>query len=188
MELGKTVRSVIALEYAEGIEADTARRLSELWGRRLLRTPELREVAAGLIANTQGRQWCQMMLDKGWSIRRAAEVLREAGADVPEACMAMNRWARRPDGAPEERTAAAETAEEIEHRCRGAARGRGEMASGGHKEDRRGAGVQARGMTQRRRGHTRGAEGNNDAASGGSGERAEDEQHARKATRAGTRV
>ena len=80
MELGKTVRSVIALEYAEGIEADTARRLSELWGRGLLRTPELREVAAGLIANTQGRQWCQMMLDEGWSILRAAEVLREIDA------------------------------------------------------------------------------------------------------------
>ena len=58
-----------------------------------------------------------MMIDEGWSVRRAAEVLREAGCYAAGPCQIVNRWALPPQGSHEAHSVAPETPEEIEARC-----------------------------------------------------------------------
>ena len=108
-------------------------RLPTLWREGLLRAAELRQLAHAVIQSAMIENlcrpdmgmWYQMILDEGWTMRRAAQVLREAGVAHGPICAWTNRWARPPAGAPAPGTAPAETAEEILARCEG------QLADGG---------------------------------------------------------
>ena len=108
-------------------------RLPTLWREGLLRAAELRQLAHAVIQGAMIENicrldmgmWYQMILDEGWTMRRAAQVLREAGVTHGPICAWTNRWARPPAGAPAPGAAPAETAEEILARCEG------QLADGG---------------------------------------------------------
>lgn len=93
--------------------------LPELWRQGLLRDPEMRVLAHDVL--TEG--FCpyisfhHMCFDEGWTIRRAAQVLREAGVYSGELCAWINQWAIPPEGTPPPGSAPAETGKEIYLRC-----------------------------------------------------------------------
>ena len=122
---------IVAWIAHEALSTEAAKiareRLPGLWREGLLRTAELRRLARAVIESAQSDNlfrldmgmWYQMILDEGWTMRRAAQVLREAGVTHGPICAWTNRWARPPAGAPAPGTAPAETAEEIRARCEG---------------------------------------------------------------------
>ena len=119
-ESGKTVDTVIGHGMSGSGNKHDASRLPELWRRGLLRTAEERDLANEVLTAgwaAPASLWYQIILDEGWTIRRAAQVLREAGVHMGEICAWTNRWTQRPAGAPAARSAPPETSEEMHRRC-----------------------------------------------------------------------
>lgn len=121
-EPGRTVETIIGLGMSGSGNKRKAERLPELWRRGLLRTPEERLLANEVLKNTWASPvylWHSIVLDEGWTMRRAAQVLREAGICNGQICAWTNQWARRPAGSPPPGSAPAETAREVNGRCVG---------------------------------------------------------------------
>ena len=119
---GKSVRTIIGVSMSGSGNKHDALELPALWRRGLLRTPDERVLAEEVLSNANYAPetlWYQIVLDEGWTMRRAAQVLREAGVYAGELCAWTNRWARPPVGTPQAGSAQAETAWGIDRRCRG---------------------------------------------------------------------
>ena len=119
---GKSVRTIIGVSMSGSSNKHDALDLPALWRQGLLRTPDERLLAEEVLSNANYAPetlWYQIVLDEGWTMRRAAQVLREAGIDMGPLCAWTNRWARTPTGTPPAGSAQAETAWEIDRRCRG---------------------------------------------------------------------
>ena len=119
-ESGKTVSTVIGHGMSGSEGKYDAPELPALWRRGLLRTAGQRLLAnevltAGWAAPTS--LWYRIILDEGWTMRRAAQVLREAGVDTGDLCAWTNRWAHRPPNAPAPHSAPPETTHEVYQRC-----------------------------------------------------------------------
>ena len=116
------METVIGLGMSGSGSKHKAEELPELWRRGLLRTPEERLLANEVLKNTWASPvvlWHGIVLDEGWTMRTAAQVLREAGICNGQICAWTNRWARRPAGSPPAGSAPAETARQINNRCVG---------------------------------------------------------------------
>ena len=101
-------------------ERENARReLPALWRRGPLRTESERGIANHLLRNVRSLLWYQMMLNEGWTVRHAAEVLREAGSTTGDVCSLTNRWARPPPGTPRPGSSPEEAPGDIIARCMG---------------------------------------------------------------------
>ena len=115
---GQSVGTVIAHGLCGSSEKHNAEELPKLWRRGLLNAQE-RSLSAHLLEDASNVLWYQIILDEGWTMRTAAEVLREAGVCVGTLCALTNRWAKPPPGAPAPRSAPAEDAPSVIARCRG---------------------------------------------------------------------
>ena len=119
-ESGETVATVIGHGMSGSGNKHEAAGLPALWRQGLLRTAEERMLANEVLTAgwaAPASLWYQIILDEGWTIRRAAQVLREAGVDMGEVCAWTNRWARRPAAMPASHDAPLETAFEVHRRC-----------------------------------------------------------------------
>ena len=117
---GQTVRTVVGSSLAGSGYKHEALELPALWRRGLLRTAGERLLADQVLRNIDYTVlWHQIVLDEGWTVRRAAQILRETGMYVGSLCAWANRWARQPPGRATVRNAKAETAWEIHDRCTG---------------------------------------------------------------------
>ena len=117
---GNTVKAAIGTGLCGSGYKHDAERLPELWRRGLLRSAHERMLANVVLRNIgicPLSAWYQLILDEGWTMRRAAQVLREAGIWMGTVCAWTNRWARAPAGAPAARSGTAETAYAIAARC-----------------------------------------------------------------------
>ena len=117
---GRTVNSVAGMAMSGSENRHYALELPALWRRGLLRSPGERALAHEVLHNIDHAPttlWYQLVLDEEWTIRQAAEVLREAGIYAGEICAWTNRWARAPAGTPPARSAPQETAWEVSERC-----------------------------------------------------------------------
>lgn len=118
---GRTVQLIVGSAMSGSAYKHDARELPALWRNGLLRTPEERMLAEQVIKNAPyapDEIWYRMVLDEGWTIRRAAQILREAGICVGSICAWTNRWARAPEGTPPEGSGPAEEPWDIHLRCR----------------------------------------------------------------------
>ena len=119
---GRTVDLVVGTAMSGSGNKHNAVELPALWRHGLLQTARERKLAREVLHNIDHAPetlWYQIVLDEGWTMRRAAEILREAGVWAGELCAWTNRWARPPAGTPPARSAAAETAWEVYERCTG---------------------------------------------------------------------
>ena len=117
---GRTVRTVVGSSLAGSGDQEEVRKLPDWWKAGLLRSRHQRLMADQLVRNaTRGDEtlWYRIVLDERWTMRRAAEVLREAGCSVGELCAWTNRWARPPAGTPPAGSGPAETPADIARRC-----------------------------------------------------------------------
>lgn len=114
---GRTVRTVVGSSLSGSGAKEEAHKLPALWRRGLLTSAEERSLANHLLRNASAVQWYQIMLDEQWTVRHAAEVLREAGITNGDICQLTNAWAKPPPGTPPAESAKAEDPREIEERC-----------------------------------------------------------------------
>ena len=127
-ESGRTVGTSVGLSMSGSGNKHAAPGLPALWRRGLLRTAEERGLSNELIRNAPlapDTVWYQLVLDEGWTVRRAAQVLREAGVSTGPICAWTNRWARKPEGAPPRGNAPVEEPLKVQARCRGQGSDRG---------------------------------------------------------------
>ena len=115
----QSVNTVIGLGLSGSGHKEEALVLPALWRRGLLIDAEERTLANHVLGNASAMLWYQIILDEGWTVRRAAQVLREAGTVKGELCQLTNMWAKPPNGTPPQRNSAPETTWEIHDRCYG---------------------------------------------------------------------
>ena len=114
---GQTVRDIIDSSLSGSGHREEAQSLPRLWEKGLLASARERALANHLLRNACAAQWYRMMLDERWTVRRAAEVLREAGIARGDLCALTNRWARPPPGTPEPGSGPAQRAEKLVETC-----------------------------------------------------------------------
>ena len=117
-EHGRTVRMIIGLSLSGSGEKEAVLELPAMWRRGLLRSARERSLANHLLRNASPISWYRIVLDEGWTMRRAAEVLREACIARGDICQMTNRGAKRPAKTQTVETTEAETPVEIMRRCR----------------------------------------------------------------------
>lgn len=118
---GHSVRSIISSSLAGSPNKYGAQVLPDLWSAGLLRTANDRLLANEVIPDGKYPYllWHRMVLDQGWTMRRAAQVLREAGIRDGEICAWTNLWAKPPPGSPPAHSSPEETPAAINRRCLG---------------------------------------------------------------------
>ena len=115
----QSVNTVIGLGLSGSGHKEEALVLPALWRRGLLIDAEERTLANHVLGNASAMLWYQIILDEGWTVRRAAQVQREGGTVKGELCQLTNMWAKPPNGTPPQRNSAPETTWEIHDRCYG---------------------------------------------------------------------
>ena len=119
-ESGRTVHIVVGHGMSGSGNKFDALKLPQLWRRGLLRTAEERLLAREVLTSGWAAPeslWYQIVLDEGWTVRRAAQVLREAGVYMGALCAWTNRWAKAPAHNRAQARAATESAREVHDRC-----------------------------------------------------------------------
>ena len=113
----QTVRDIVGSSLSGSGHKEEAGELPKLWRKGLLGSAHERSLANHVLRNASAAQWYRVMLDEQWTVRRAAEVLREAGIARGDLCALTNRWARPPAGTPTPRSGPEQRAEKLVESC-----------------------------------------------------------------------